>query len=85
MGDIDDEVPEACTDAALARGCTCRLSAVNSASIDPPEPVLDIGCPVHGKYRPGGVDPDDERDQRLEGELPPLYLHVGWRWWDRDE
>lgn len=62
----DDEIPEPCTDAAMLAGCTCRMSAVHSASIDPPEPVLDIGCPVHGKYRPGGVDADDERDRRIE-------------------
>lgn len=62
----DDEIPEPCTSAARAQGCSCRMESVNSASIDPPEPIVDIGCPVHGKYRPGGVDHDDERDRRIE-------------------
>lgn len=68
MDESDDEIPEPCTDAAMLAGCTCRLSAVHSASIDPPEPVLDINCPVHGKYRPGGIDPDDEADRRREDD-----------------
>lgn len=66
MDDSDDEIPEPCTAEARGIGCTCRMSSVNSATIDPPEPVLDIGCPVHGKYRPGGIDPDDEADARRE-------------------
>ena len=61
-----EPTPEPCTSAARAAGCSCRMSTVNSATIDPPEPITDINCPVHGKYRPGGVDPDDERDARLE-------------------
>jgi hypothetical protein len=40
--------------------CTCRMSSVNSASIDPPEPILDPWCPLHGK------DPDDEREKRRD-------------------
>jgi hypothetical protein len=40
--------------------CTCRMSSVNSASIDPPEPILDRWCPLHGK------DPDAEREKRRD-------------------
>lgn len=69
MGDVDDEIPEPCTCEARAEGCTCRMEPVNSASLDPPEPIVDRGCPVHGKYRPGGVDPDDERAVRQEDDF----------------
>jgi len=40
--------------------CTCRMSPVNSASIDPPEPILDPWCPIHGK------DPDVEREKQRD-------------------
>lgn len=53
---------EPCTGAAYRRGCTCRMSSVNTATIDPPEPVIDRHCPLHGSRR----DPDDARQQRLD-------------------
>lgn len=56
------EVPEPCTSAAFSAGCTCRMSPVNSASIDPPEPIVDRNCPLHGSYR----DPDAEREEQRE-------------------
>ena len=43
-----------CTQGAREEGCTCRMESVNSASIDPPEPIIDKYCPLHG-YAP---DPD---------------------------
>lgn len=46
-------------------GCICSMSSVNSASIDPPEPVRNRNCPHHG-----GRDPDAEyeaqRDDAME-------------------
>lgn len=57
----DLEQPEPCTRRAREYGCTCTMSSVNSASIDPPEPVLDPWCPVHG-----GRDPDRELEQRRD-------------------
>lgn len=38
--------------------CTCRMETVNSASIDPPEAIIDPWCPVHGHR-----DPDREYEQ----------------------
>lgn len=35
------------------KNCTCRMPSVNSASVDPTEPIVDPWCPVHG-----GRDPD---------------------------
>lgn len=35
--------------------CICTMSSVNSASIDPPEPIRNRNCPVHGSP----VDPSD--------------------------
>jgi hypothetical protein len=59
------ERPEPCTQEARTEGCTCRMESVSSASIDPPEPIVDGWCPVHG-----GRDPDAERDrQRDDGEV----------------
>lgn len=63
--DKAEEPPEPCTQEARAEGCTCRMESVSSASIDPPEPIVDGWCPVHG-----GRDPDAERDrQRDDGEV----------------
>ena len=41
--------------------CTCRMSSVNTASIDPPELILNPWCPVHS-----GRDPDEENDRRRD-------------------
>jgi hypothetical protein len=43
--------------------CTCRMNSVNSASLDPPEPILDPWCPIHGK------DPDVEYEKRRDDAL----------------
>lgn len=49
--------------------CTCRMSSVNSASIDPPERILNPWCPV-----PGGRDPDQELErQRDDAEWERSY------------
>jgi hypothetical protein len=47
--------PDPCTQEAREEGCTCRMSSVNSATIDPPEPVINKHCPLHG-WAP---DPDE--------------------------
>jgi hypothetical protein len=60
----DDAHHDPCTPGAREEGCTCRMSSVNSATIDPPEPVIDKYCPLHG-WAP---DPDDERQRRREDE-----------------
>lgn len=44
--------PDPCTAEAREAGCTCRMESVNSASIDPPEPIIDRYCPVHAGYDP---------------------------------
>lgn len=41
--------------------CSCRMETVNSASIDPPELILDPWCPEHG-----GRDPDAERERQRD-------------------
>jgi hypothetical protein len=69
---LNDEPPEPCTAKANAGGCTCRMSPVNSASIDPPEPIIDGWCPLHG-----GRDPDAERDEQLEREAD-ARAHPEW-------
>jgi hypothetical protein len=79
---VEDEIPEPCTAEATAAGCSCRMSSVNSATIDPPEPVVSINCPLHGKYRPGGVDPDNERDFRDEDR--EFYNQLSADFWGDD-
>jgi hypothetical protein len=54
--------PDACTEDARDQGCTCRLSSVNSASIDPPEPVTDPWCPLHG-YRDADREYQEIKDE----------------------
>ena len=46
-----------------ASECTCRTPYVSSAALEPPEPILDRYCPVHGD---GGPDPDAAWDARLD-------------------
>lgn len=40
--------------------CTCRMSPVDSATIDPPYLILDEWCPIHGK------DPDEELQKKRD-------------------
>ena len=53
------------------RDCTCRLETVNSASIDPPDWIVNRWCPIHGS----GEDPDHaweaKRDDRRSSGRPP--------------
>lgn len=60
----DEEKPEPCTRTARDHGCTCSMETVNSASIDPPEPIIDPWCPVHG-----GRDPDLEYDRQRDDAM----------------
>jgi hypothetical protein len=50
--------------------CSCRLESVNSATIDPPEIIIDCHCPVHGD---GGPDPDEAYDRMRDdaNDEPP--------------
>jgi hypothetical protein len=67
---VRKDLPEPGTDEARGQGCTCRMSIVHSTDIDPPEPVLDKWCPVHGR------DPDlayeEWRDRQYE--KTPFYM-----------
>jgi len=65
---IDRDVPDPCTQAARDRGCTCRMSTVHSASIDPPHEIINEWCPLHG-----GKDPDEEYEKARERQ---------WNIWD---
>jgi len=60
------EIPEPCTEDARDAGCTCRMETIHSHSIDPPEPIIDRHCPLHGK---GERDPDYERDRRRDDRM----------------
>lgn len=40
--------------------CSCRMSAVHSASLEPPHEIVDEWCPTHGR------DPDAEAERRAE-------------------
>lgn len=73
--DALDESAEPCTDAARNDGCTCRMSSVNSASIDPPHEIVDPWCPLHG-----GRDPDRERDERMDREADGGFYGDGVDW-----
>lgn len=69
------EPAEPCTAAAQRAGCSCRMSSVNSATIDPPEPIIDAWCSLHG-WR----DPDRERDEKRDREMDdhPGYPCAGY-------
>jgi hypothetical protein len=62
--DAAQRVAEACTAEARWVGCSCRMETVHSASIDPPEPIIDKWCPLHG-----WGDPDRERQERIDDEM----------------
>lgn len=61
-----DEASEPCTEGARRAGCTCTMESVHSASIDPPEPVTDRNCPLHGNL--AARDPDYARDIAIEND-----------------
>jgi hypothetical protein len=42
--------------------CTCSHTPVDTATIDPPDLILDPWCPIHGK------DPDEEYERRRDDE-----------------
>lgn len=54
--------PDPCTEDARAQGCTCRVAYIWSNAIDPPEPVRDRNCPLHGCE----PDPDEARERASE-------------------
>ncbi len=59
-----EEADEPCTDEAYARGCTCRMESVYATMIDPPEPIIDRFCPLHGRDDPDRRY-DEMRDERV--------------------
>lgn len=62
--EADNADDEPCTERARRAGCTCRMETVNSASIDPPEPIVDPWCLLHGRR-----DPDRERDEARDDAI----------------
>ena len=60
-----DNYPEPCTEEAREFGCICRMPFAHSAQIDPPEPVINEWCPIHGR------DPDFEL-QKLRDDAAML-------------
>lgn len=57
-------VPDPCTELARQLGCSCRMSSVHSASIDPPHEIINRECELHGSPR----DPDEEMERRRDDE-----------------
>lgn len=64
-------IPEPCTGEARDAGCTCRLSRVWSNDIDPPEPVINEWCPIHGR------DPDWELQKLRDDDSPSRATEKG--------
>lgn len=60
----EQDTSEPCTAASRRAGCTCGMESVHSASIDPPEPVVNLNCPLHGNA--AARDPDYARDIAIE-------------------
>lgn len=52
---------EPCSQAAIDRGCTCRMEMVHAGMINPPEPIVNKFCPLHGI-----ADPDALAEMRRE-------------------
>lgn len=62
--------PDPCTQEARDQGCTCTMEHSHSASIDPPEPIPNKYCPLHGWAQ----DPDDALDEQRElREANPVW------------
>lgn len=60
----------------LRSQCTCGWSSVNSASIDPPERVRNLHCPIHGNL--AARDPDAALEAKRDEERDALA------WWDEE-
>ena len=56
--------------------CTCRLSSINSASIEPPHRIVNPWCPVHG-----GRDADAEYDAKRDEPAEPFWNCDGEEEW----
>ena len=69
----DDETPEPCTAEARLLGCTCQMEITHSASIDPPEPIINEWCPVHGNR-----DPDAEYEAHRDDPPEPFWKVDNW-------
>lgn len=68
---MDDRTPEPCTQEARDEGCTCRMSSVHSASIDPPHEVINLNCPLHGNE--AARDPDAAYESLRDDPPPPFW------------
>lgn len=64
LADEDEPGPHNFPDTYGCEGCTCRMETVHSASIDPPEPILNQWCPVHGRRDVDAMN-DARRDDAL--------------------
>jgi hypothetical protein len=64
------DLPEPCTKEAIKQGCTCRMSIVHWTDIDPPEPILNNWCPVHGRDHDQAYEEWRERQY----EKTPPYM-----------
>ena len=49
LHDDNPDPLDPCTASAIHAGCSCRMESVNSASIDPPEPIIRRDCTLHGE------------------------------------
>lgn len=65
---MTEHVPDPCTEEAREQGCTCYLSPVNSASIDPPHEMIHPWCPLHG-HRDADAEYERARDDAVD--FPP--------------
>ncbi len=63
--------PEPCTKEAIDEGCTCGWSTINSASIDPTHEVVNLNCPLHGRWE--ASDPDAAYEAMRDDPPPPFY------------
>jgi hypothetical protein len=69
VGDFEREFRrtlEPCTSRAIACGCICRMQTVNTATIDPPEPIISRNCPLHGNAPDPDYALEAKRDEAAE-------------------
>lgn len=62
------DIPEPCTWGAHNEGCSCHVPVAGPTAIDPPEPVVDRHCPLHGSERDADYERDRQRDDKLTGD-----------------
>lgn len=64
--ELAEAIQDICEDfcAGMERECICRMETVNTASIDPPEMIVNRDCPVHGSPRDPDAEYERQRDER---------------------